>query len=554
MKHLFQVNLGPVQGFIAASRKTRDLKAGSDLLVEITRLVAKEVDRHGDLIFPASIDAPSANIVLATIEGYEPQKLARDCRALVGEHLVERWDRLFQETPRLRGMESRFDRAVAEAQLRGFVEIYCAWEPLGGDYKGAKERLAANMAGRKAVRDFEPAPSARKGRPMSPLDPAAESVFTNLTPEDAKRLALKATERLDAVSVLKRFGRFDEEPSSTPRGKDRYRMESTRDVALATVLLQLDDAFGARAAELDLSPGEFAAALIGDSELDEINLTSEDRLAWREPVKDAVKSAGYGSLPSYYAILLADGDGMGKLLSEKDEAEHRDFSGNLSEKFASKAWEVVANHSGQLVYSGGDDVLAMLPVGSAVACARELRDLFKDSMDAHLTVGLAFVHVQENLRDALEFARSCEHAGKQFNGPQGPKNALAIGLRPRSGSDLIVTCSWKDAPDKRMNEYMDMMASRIVPRGFPYEVRHLADEFRLLSTSQDADLKSVLKAEYYRLAHKKDTADTIRLKSLLEDGSVECVEALANLLIAARFLTRDLGGSIRSAKAVATNG
>ena len=37
MSHLFLFTIGPVQSFIAQARKTRDLKAGSDILSELIR-------------------------------------------------------------------------------------------------------------------------------------------------------------------------------------------------------------------------------------------------------------------------------------------------------------------------------------------------------------------------------------------------------------------------------------------------------------------------------------------------------------------------------------
>jgi len=56
MKYLFQVNIGPIQGFIASARRTRDLKFGSWLLSELAKVIAlkiTEIYELGSLIFPA---------------------------------------------------------------------------------------------------------------------------------------------------------------------------------------------------------------------------------------------------------------------------------------------------------------------------------------------------------------------------------------------------------------------------------------------------------------------------------------------------------------------
>ncbi len=48
--HLLAVTVGPVQDFIAAARRTRDLWFGSYLLSEISKAAAKAVRKHGVLI------------------------------------------------------------------------------------------------------------------------------------------------------------------------------------------------------------------------------------------------------------------------------------------------------------------------------------------------------------------------------------------------------------------------------------------------------------------------------------------------------------------------
>ena len=55
MSHFVLIlSLGPVQGFIAAARRSRDLWSGSWLLSEISKAAAKALrDGGADLIFPA---------------------------------------------------------------------------------------------------------------------------------------------------------------------------------------------------------------------------------------------------------------------------------------------------------------------------------------------------------------------------------------------------------------------------------------------------------------------------------------------------------------------
>ena len=78
MSHLLVISVGPVQEFIAAARRTRDLWFGSRLLSEISRAVAKSVESQGGkLIFPASLDAENvANVILAELPAGEPKDIA----------------------------------------------------------------------------------------------------------------------------------------------------------------------------------------------------------------------------------------------------------------------------------------------------------------------------------------------------------------------------------------------------------------------------------------------------------------------------------------------
>jgi hypothetical protein len=59
MSHLIAISVGPVQEFIAAARRTRDLWFGSYLLSEISKAVAQSVQDHGGrLIFPHPRNRP----------------------------------------------------------------------------------------------------------------------------------------------------------------------------------------------------------------------------------------------------------------------------------------------------------------------------------------------------------------------------------------------------------------------------------------------------------------------------------------------------------------
>lgn len=118
-----------------------------------------------------------------------------------------------------------------------------------------------------------------------------------------------------------------------------------------------------------------------------------------------------GLPPSYYAVLAMDGDEMGRWLAGEKTPElqkllhpklreyfkglddtraeaglsarrpvgpalHAAISSALSTFASEVAPRIVAEHHGTMIYSGGDDVLALCPVATALECAGALRDAF----------------------------------------------------------------------------------------------------------------------------------------------------------------------------------
>lgn len=149
----------------------------------------------------------------------------------------------------------------------------------------------------------------------------------------------------------------------------------------------------------------------------------------------------------YYVLLHADGDRMGEAIdhqSQRGLQAHRNLSNKLALNFAARVQGIVEQHKGCLVYAGGDDVLALLPLHTALRCAKALAQAFQDAMrgfgkaqDPTLSVGLAIVHHLEPLQDALELVRRVEKFAKEGppnTPPDKKRNALAVAYSPRSGS------------------------------------------------------------------------------------------------------------------------
>lgn len=209
----------------------------------------------------------------------------------------------------------------------------------------------------------------------------------------------------------------------------------------------------------------------------------------------------HGRPSRYFAVLSLDGDGMGRWIAgEKcpsvrevlaanavayfEQPDHRSafdswldsprpvspsfhlqFSEALSNFALYAAPAIVRRHYGELIYAGGDDVLALLPADEAMSCALALRDVFRlPVMDASVlpssrpsvlllpgptatvSVGIAIAHVKSPLQDAIQAARAAEQRAKGKHGATRPDDrtteesqrgdAVAVTLCKRSGERI----------------------------------------------------------------------------------------------------------------------
>lgn len=152
----------------------------------------------------------------------------------------------------------------------------------------------------------------------------------------------------------------------------------------------------------------------------------------------------------FYALLLMDGDNMGKLVGNRPDKERGRISLALSE-FTRKIPEIVREHNGMLLYAGGDDVFALLPVSTALECARLCRVAYQCSFKEHApfiqdadgTISAAVQYVQMNtalgvvVRDAHVLL---DTVAKDGTG----RDALACRVWKRGGPILTWTQPWTE--------------------------------------------------------------------------------------------------------------
>lgn len=165
MPYLFLVSIGPVQGFIASARKTRDLAFSSWLLSELAKAAAQKiVEMNGieSLIFPAPQNKGElepgtqlnvANKIIAMIRiDQSPQLMGKSVREAIDMRRRHIQSDAYKD---IIDNKIEFDSAAAYAQLDDLVEYSWVAVPYDGNYYAEKhDALEALIAARKNTRDF----------------------------------------------------------------------------------------------------------------------------------------------------------------------------------------------------------------------------------------------------------------------------------------------------------------------------------------------------------------------------------------------------------------
>jgi CRISPR-associated protein Cmr2 len=215
------------------------------------------------------------------------------------------------------------------------------------------------------------------------------------------------------------------------------------------------------------------------------------------------KATGLGSPSRYYAVMAMDGDSMGKwiggeMTGQASKEFHLLFSEAISTFGVGDARKIVEqDHFGSLIYSGGDDVLAMLPAEKAISCAKALSFAFHIAVKAVLdelselpkrppatvSVGIAIGHMKEPLQDMVAAAQAAE---KRAKSKPLDRNALAITLFKRSG-EIIEWGAKFDSPAFALHEEFakyyrpkidDPTWKPLISGRFPYQLTKLLQPYQ----------------------------------------------------------------------------
>lgn len=521
------VSIGPVQGFVAQSRRTRDLWGSSYLLSFLSAHAMRGAHQAGGKIIRPHIerldDEPMLQWVAGNRSGEAPtigsvpnhfvvevddvhpvstvvEAAQRAFRTAWANICSTLWD-TFVGPASARGIGTE---AIWHRQLDGFWEI--VWVAGPADNAGLLQH-------RKHWRSHRlPDEPGDKCMVMPEFQELSGHIAVSRSARQAQiafwqqlaahhrlgPLDLRDEERLCAVALVKRL--YPKVAKALGWKLDVSHWRSTvyvgaqpwiRDVvAKAPVLAHAyAEAIKSRASlpiaeqrpTVDgwQAAGDFAcldANYFHTSFVEEPRLCPLDRVAEVDQARErkmlvqqlrALQKGVHGPPPIFYAILLADGDRLGDLVATLDGAT---VSTALA-TFTASVQTIVDAHDGVTIYAGGDDVLAMLPVERALECARQLSERYaqifehdgKSRPGATLSAAVVFAHVRLPLRAVLGEAHRLL---EDVAKEASDRDSLAVAVLKRGG----LHCEW---------------ASRWKPRSTGNAVEPLTCLAKLLARSAD---------------------------------------------------------------------
>jgi len=469
-KHLFLFTIGPVQSFISQTRKTQDLYAVSKLLSELINSAIQEFEKAcGKVIFPNEKLKSKPNRFLGEIETDNPQDIGKK----IEDNLKDKFKSIAEDIFK-KQFQNKTKPSYFYEQIKDFLQIF--WVALEYDEKNYTKKykeIEQFLGAIKNVKIFQQLNNGKGeiGRKCS-LCGERNAIFYKKTSNNKKPAYIQN----DSIELNKNELTFGEGLCAvcfTKRFYEKEHFPSTAGIATMDWLCKIDNG---KIESYKNYFNNFDEQLFYEENLDEKYLKkyhyfkdddslkkAKQKLKEFYDIKtDKNKDKKLGKPSKYYALVMLDGDHIGKWLSGEfleDKINLKEFHHKVSEKLGTYSKEVKKiiddKQKGKLVYAGGDDVMAFVNIANLNNIMRELRDNFpkfdeiknnsnekivKEGITSTASAGIVIAHYKTPLSEVLKWARKMEKAEAK---DKGGRNAFAIAVLKHSGEIQKTIWKWK---------------------------------------------------------------------------------------------------------------
>lgn len=485
---LLKLQLGPVQEFIAQARSTRDLWSGSYLLSWLMGKAMAQLlmEANTQLIFPASEMQPLItfhksgnatdpqllltpnlpNIFVARVPAARAVEIARE----VEKSIQAEWKAICMSV-----WERHKDFGIKDAQRPHFESqadrlLSVAWQvtPETGNYAEDYRQNGGQLDAVRQTRDF---------RAWGPGATLCGVEKDSLTGKEEAIAGGKTTAAV--ISEYKSLFKHDDYLGAIGLIKRVWHLTYLHDKK-----------------KLKTSATDF-------------KIRSIPAIAARQNKHDDDENPQERTLgEKYIAAIAFDGDQIGKwvsgeLLSSSNDlqAHHQRFSQCLGTFALQKVRAIVEAPAGgrapggqpisiplgQLIYAGGDDVLALVPADAALSVAQALRQAFREAtadlkgqsgQSPDASAGIAIAHIRSPLQDLIRTAQAAEKRAKSEVG----RPAFSVTLMKRSGEIVEWGSQWDSGGVELYQAITRQLDAGTLSRKFPQRVCELLEPYRTAST------------------------------------------------------------------------
>ena len=486
MEQLVAFSIGPVQSFIASARKTTDLWSGSYILSELTQkamtLVEEIFGAHSvEWIQPQPMKAE-------VLDNREIASFPNRFICIVSSPLAETKEKLHRVETGLTEYLAEVARASVgllfagkvlpasvwkqvEEQVSDFLEIFWAFVPFEnrGGFHEKRLEVESMLA---SVKNNRPVSFQQQHGLVCTVCKQREALSAESPTAEMSQGELKA-------DLRKLWGNIRNDVSRSQDGEHLCAVCSTK--RMRRKALQFEPFPSVTA---------FTMAKIKPEQLDEGG--------------DPLGMTASGDQERYYAVVMFDGDDMGKWVSgAKSPTKKATIEGNkaITERLSKFSTAGIAQAKGKknmkVIYSGGDDVLAIGSILDVMRFVEEVRDMFSDpenglDKDATGSCGIIIAPEKAPLQQVISYGRKAEALAKGYeNAATGAvKDAFTLHFLRGSGQQRIVTLpfstrmpnqapAWFNLPDKKLISWILGLADVWQELGLsPNFIYHFEDVFK----------------------------------------------------------------------------